>query len=104
MKNTSKASKPLKIGETLVLDCPVDGIPIPSYKWYKDTKEVATGKKYSIKIDGDKAFGIYICKASNKAGVKNFSFTITRHSKSTFLLHSGVGEISCASKSVGKVA
>lgn len=62
--------------------CQITGVPKPTIAWYKGAREIINGARYHIYADGDTynlsindVFGEdadeYICRASNKAGVKS---------------------------------
>lgn len=62
--------------------CEITGEPTPSITWYKGAREISNGARYHIYNDGDTynltindVFGEdadeYICRASNKGGVKS---------------------------------
>lgn len=62
--------------------CEITGEPTPTITWYKGAREISNGARYHIYNDGDTynltikdVFGEdadeYICRASNKGGVKS---------------------------------
>lgn len=81
-----------EFGNTVVLECNVEGIPLPSITWYKDAKKIASvgaevgetdngdvddgGGRYRVELDRSliindlkmEDMGIYQCIASNEAG------------------------------------
>lgn len=81
-----------EFGSTIVLECNVQGMPIPSITWYKDARKIASvgadaentdnadvddgGGRYRVEVDRSlvisnlrmEDMGIYQCIASNEAG------------------------------------
>lgn len=80
-----------EFGSTVVLECNVQGIPLPGITWYKDTRKIASvgadagepdmdvddgGGRYRVEVDRSlvisnlkmEDMGIYQCIASNEAG------------------------------------
>ncbi|CAG4981190.1 unnamed protein product [Parnassius apollo] len=81
-----------EFGSTIVLECNVEGIPLPSITWYKDAKKIASvgagageadnsdvddgAGRYRVEVDRSliisdlkmEDMGIYQCIASNEAG------------------------------------
>ena len=79
-----------KEGETLILTCHMDGLPIPELAWFKDDHEISNHSKYRIKNRNgigeltlpkveSVASGLYTCKGINEAGtaVSSAGVTIT---------------------------
>ena len=63
-------SQELVVGDTLRLTVDVVGFPIPSYRWYKDNRMLATTSKVlvtkGVNVDDG---GIYYCEAVNEMGI-----------------------------------
>lgn len=80
-----------EFGSTVVLECNVQGMPLPGITWYKDTRKIASvgadagepdmdvddgGGRYRVEVDRSlvistlkmEDMGIYQCIASNEAG------------------------------------
>ncbi|ERL85176.1 hypothetical protein D910_02598 [Dendroctonus ponderosae] len=79
--------KPLKNAQSIQnhnakFECTITGVPTPNITWYKGAREITNGSRYHIYSEGDvhhlvihDVFGEdadeYVCRASNKAGVKS---------------------------------
>ncbi|XP_013182226.1 PREDICTED: protein sidekick isoform X2 [Papilio xuthus] len=92
MLSTLKSETYGEFGSTVVLECNVEGIPLPGITWYKDAKKIASvgaeagetdngdvddgGGRYRVELDRSliindlkmEDMGIYQCIASNEAG------------------------------------
>lgn len=99
-----------EFGNTIVLECNVQGIPIPSITWYKDAIKIASvgadaassdntdvydGEgRYRVEVDRSlvisnlhmEDMGIYQCVASNEAGESSIYTWLKIKSKYIFLL------------------
>ncbi|CAI5451947.1 unnamed protein product [Caenorhabditis angaria] len=75
------------IGHGLILECKFDGFPIPEFTWTKDGERVSTTRrirqsqdngicKLSILNCESEDTGVYVCSASNVAGVDSTSSMI----------------------------
>ena len=61
------------VGQTITLKCVADGVPTPILTWRKpDGTEVkivtALENTQDVKMESDKDFGNYTCKATNGVG------------------------------------
>lgn len=95
-----------EFGSTIVLECNVQGIPLPGITWYKDAKKIASvgadaaefdnpdvddgGGRYRVEVDRSLVIndlkmedtGIYQCIASNEAGESSIYTWLKIKSKS----------------------
>uniref|UniRef100_A0A3Q2XG43 Ig-like domain-containing protein n=1 Tax=Haplochromis burtoni TaxID=8153 RepID=A0A3Q2XG43_HAPBU len=79
------ASISVTAGDSATLECTISGSPELKVKWFKDGKEMIGGRKYkiastaSVTITGldQSDGGVYTCKASNDAGEKETSGTLS---------------------------
>ena len=73
-------------GETLVLECPVSGDPMPAITWLKDGNvNFDNNKNIEILHDGrilqiisseDEDAGNYVCRAENKGGFQEIEYNV----------------------------
>ena len=61
------------VGQTITLKCVADGVPTPTMTWRKpggtEVKKVTALKNTKdVKMESDKDFGNYTCKATNGVG------------------------------------
>lgn len=76
------------IGSNITLDCRLAGSQPMALSWYKDNKEILSDAKYKLDFSESTASvtitgldqsdgGVYTCKASNDAGEKETSGTLS---------------------------
>ena len=77
------------VGDDILLECCVDGTPLPDVEWWKDEKRISPNERISISTKNDFMFvltindttaedgGVYTCLASNIAGETEEENTIT---------------------------
>lgn len=76
------------IGSNVTLECRVAGSQPLVVSWYKDSKEIHSGDKYKLDFSESTASvtitgleqsdgGVYSCRASNNAGEKETSGTLS---------------------------
>uniref|UniRef100_A0A3P9Q041 Ig-like domain-containing protein n=1 Tax=Poecilia reticulata TaxID=8081 RepID=A0A3P9Q041_POERE len=71
-------------GDSATLECTISGSPELKVKWFKDGKEMISGRKYKMTLKDNVATmkiltadsGVYKCKATNSAGFKETSGTL----------------------------
>lgn len=72
----SPTSLAINSGDQIQLSCSADGLPTPTYKWFKglSTWDVQT---LTIASSMGSDSGVYACQASNSEGSKNATVTVS---------------------------
>lgn len=79
-------SKTVKEDESVVLECIASGIPKPSFKWYKDDRELSLNTRVLTHLNGQLLVivkaelddeGTYMCEVSNSLGTARQSAELT---------------------------
>lgn len=73
-------------GKTIVLDCPVQGIPFPNITWMKNDEPLVmdvrmrillSGRHLELSMAAEADTANYICVGTNPAGVATMTFNLS---------------------------
>lgn len=91
-----------RIGSNVTLDCRVAGSQPLVISWYKDNKEIHSADKYQVDFSESTASvtvtgleksdgGVYTCRASNDAGEKETSGTLSIKGQRSWISEDSTG-------------